>query len=285
MQRLGTVIDYIHERLGDKLNVDSLARVAGASKFHFHRQFTAEFGISVYRYVQLARLKRAAAKLAYRPLESILDIALGSGYDGPEAFSRAFKQVIGQTPSEFRAEPHWQQYRQALQPMDEMRKDHMKQQWQKHDVGIVQVPDTFVAMLEHRGDPARIGETIRRFIAWRKSVKLSPNTSATYNILFDDPNETPADEFRLGICAATQAPVAPNDVGVMHSVIPGGRCAVLRHIGSDHTLGDAVTYLYATWLPESGEQLRDFPVYCQRVTFFPDVPEHEAITDIFLPLT
>jgi AraC family transcriptional regulator len=83
----------------------------------------------------------------------------------------------------------------------------------------------------------------------------------------------------------TPAPVAPNEVGVVHSVIPGGRCAVLRHIGSDHTFGDAVRYLYAMWLPDSGEQLRDFPLYCQRVTFFPDVPEHEAVTDIFLPLT
>jgi DNA gyrase inhibitor GyrI len=43
-------------------------------------------------------------------------------------------------------------------------------------------------------------------------------------------------------------------------------------------------YLYATWLPASGEELRDFPLYLQRVRFFPDVPEHEAIVDVFLPL-
>jgi AraC family transcriptional regulator len=33
-----------------------------------------------------------------------------------------------------------------------------------------------------------------------------------------------------------------------------------------------------------GEALRDFPVFFQRVIFFPDVPEHEAVTDVFLPL-
>ena len=284
MQRLRSVIDHIHDRLSGKLTVDELAAVAGASKYHFHRQFTAEFGISVYRYVQLARLKRASSKLAYRPSESILDIALGCGYESPEAFSRAFKQVMGQTPTEFRIEPDWQQYRLALQPVDDMRKVHMEQQWQKHDVRIVEVPDIPIALLVHRGDPERIGDTVRRFIAWRKAVKLAPKVSATYNILFDDPSETPAEEFRLGICAATQAPVAPNDAGVTNSVIPGGRCAVLRHNGSDHTFGDALMYLYAVWLPESREQPRDFPLYCQRVTFFPDVPEHEAITDIFLPL-
>jgi AraC family transcriptional regulator len=37
-------------------------------------------------------------------------------------------------------------------------------------------------------------------------------------------------------------------------------------------------------LPASGEALPDFPLYCQRVSFVPMVAEHEAITDIFLPL-
>jgi AraC family transcriptional regulator len=38
------------------------------------------------------------------------------------------------------------------------------------------------------------------------------------------------------------------------------------------------------WLPDSGESPGDFPLFFQRITFFPDVPEHEAATDIFLPL-
>lgn len=43
-------------------------------------------------------------------------------------------------------------------------------------------------------------------------------------------------------------------------------------------------HLYASWLPGSGEELRDFPLFMQRLTFFPDVPDNEAITDIYLPL-
>ena len=43
-------------------------------------------------------------------------------------------------------------------------------------------------------------------------------------------------------------------------------------------------FLYREWLPDSGEELRDFPLYCERVSFFPDVPEREAITDLYLPL-
>ena len=34
----------------------------------------------------------------------------------------------------------------------------------------------------------------------------------------------------------------------------------------------------------SGEEARDFPIYCQRLSFFPEVPEHEAVAELFLPL-
>ena len=108
--------------------------------------------------------------------------------------------------------------------------------------------------------------------------------SATFNLLYDDPAETPPDEYRLDLCAATTRPVAENPFGVVEKTIPAGRCAVLRHVGSDDTLGAAVAYLYATWLPASGEEPRDFPLFLQRVRFFPDVPEHEAVIDVFLPL-
>lgn len=38
------------------------------------------------------------------------------------------------------------------------------------------------------------------------------------------------------------------------------------------------------WLPQSGEAPRDFPLFLERLTCFPDVPEHEAVVDIYLPL-
>ena len=55
-------------------------------------------------------------------------------------------------------------------------------------------------------------------------------------------------------------------------------------VGSSDDLEPAALFLYRDWLPASGEETRDFPLYCQRVSLFPNVPEHEAITDLFLPL-
>jgi AraC family transcriptional regulator len=151
-------------------------------------------------------------------------------------------------------------------------------------IHIVEFPATPVAILAHRGDPTLIGDTVRRFIAWRKTNHLPPKYSATFNILYDNPDTTPPADFRLDLCATTDRPVAPNDAGIVDGVIPAGRCAVLRLTGSSDALGPAIATLFGEWLPRSGEELRHAPVFAQRVRFFPDVPEHEAVTDIFLPL-
>lgn len=147
-------------------------------------------------------------------------------------------------------------------------------------VAIVELPAVTVAMMDHRGDPAAIGDTVARFVAWRRRVGLAPAVSATYNLLHTAPD---AADFRLTLCAATDRPVAAAD-GVADGIIPGGRWAVLRQVGGGHDLRDAVAFLLGQWLPASGEALRDFPVTVRRVSFFPDVPEDRAVTDILLPL-
>jgi AraC family transcriptional regulator len=151
-------------------------------------------------------------------------------------------------------------------------------------VRIVNFPDTRVAALEQRGDPRLLGNSIRTFIEWRKQNNLSPNVSATFNIAYDDPDETDPNAFRFDLCAAIERSIADNPFGIVEKTIPGGRCALLRHVGSEDHLAQSVRYLCLEWLPHSGEELRDFPLYFQRVSFFPDVPEHETVTDVYLPL-
>jgi AraC family transcriptional regulator len=284
--RFRRVLAHVDAHLDEPLPLEELAGVAAFSKFHFHRQFSALFGLGVGRYVQLVRLKRASYQLAFREGDRIIDVALGSGYESHEAFTRAFKKAVGQTPSEFRAAPEWESWHAVYQRLNELRSTHMKPAHRPNveDVEVVEFPLTRVAVLEHRGDPRRIGDTIRRFIDWRRQNGLSPSTSATFNLLYGDPATTPPDEFRLDLCAVITRPVAENAHGVVERTIPAGRCARLRHVGSDDTFGETFNFLYATWLSASGQEPRDFPLFLQRVRFFPDVPEHEAVTDVFLPL-
>lgn len=88
----------------------------------------------------------------------------------------------------------------------------------------------------------------------------------------------------IDLCVGTDRPVEANGEDIKAGVIPGGRCAVLRVVGYTDNLEPAALYLYRDWLPSSGEEARDFPIYCQRLSMFPEVPEHETTVDLFLPL-
>ncbi len=104
-RRINRVLNYIDKHLDEELTVDALSDVANFSKFHFHRQFSHHCGISLARYIQFMRLKRASYRLAFNPTAPIIDVALDSGFENPESFSRAFKAAFGQTPSAFRKTP------------------------------------------------------------------------------------------------------------------------------------------------------------------------------------
>lgn len=279
--RFRNVLAYIDANLHQDLSLEALSARAAFSKYHFHRQFAALFGIGVYRYVRLCRLKSASYQLAFYAHKSVIDIALASGYEGPEAFARAFKKTFGQTPSDFRKQPQWNPWYATHLQLKHSRMHCMKSS-QRHDsVSIVHVNDIKVAVLEHHGDPSLIGEAIRKFIQWRKENHLPRHSSATFNIFYNGPEDK---DHRLDLCAAIEQDVAPNELGIVTKIIPAGRCAMLRHVGSDDMLGASFNYLYSQWLPQSGEELRDFPLYMQRVKFFPDVAENAAVSDIYLPL-
>jgi AraC family transcriptional regulator len=282
--RMRRVLDYVDQHLDGDLDLETVSRVAAFSKFHFHRQFMATFGLSVHRYVQLARLKRASHQLASKDAHSVTEIAMEAGYDAPDAFARAFRRRFGQSPSSFRKSPDWAPWLAAFGPLDNARSKLMHITYTPDDVSIREVPPTPVAILEHRGDRATLGATIERFIAWRKAAGLSPETSSTFNIFRSERiPENPAD-YSMDLCIGTDRPIAPDDEIMKAGEIPGGRCAVLRVVGNTDNLEPAALYLYRNWLPASGEEARDFPIYCQRLSFFPEVPEHETVAELFLPL-
>jgi AraC family transcriptional regulator len=283
-QRFGRVLEFIESRSEQALSLDALSAVASFSRHHFHRQFSGFLGMSAHRYVQFMRMRRASWRLAFRDDLTVNDIALATGYETPEAFARAFRQFAGQTPSAFRECPDWSEWHSRFRPFTHLRQTAMNISTAPRIVRVVSFPATRVGLLEHRGSVMHLGNSIRAFIEWRKSNRLSPDRSATFNIAFSDPDDGRPEDFRFGLCAATDSPITANDAGVREMVIPAGRCALLRHLGSDDRLAESIRHLYATWLPSSGEETRDFPLFMQRVKFFPEVPDSDAVTDIYLPL-
>lgn len=58
-------------------------------------------------------------------------------------------------------------------------------------VETVDFKETKIAVLEHRGDPELLNDSVQKFIKWRKESGLSPvNSSNSYGLVYDDPNNT-----------------------------------------------------------------------------------------------
>src|SRR5512138_1283448 len=150
------------------------------------------------------------------------------------------------------------------------------------DVRIVEFPPTRVATLVHRGPPEREHETVRKLVEWRITNGLAPERHRAYGVHHNDPRTTPPEAYRVDLCISYDQDVAPNPQGVVSGWIPGGRCAVARHLGSREHVATAA-YLYEVWLPQSGEALRDFPIFFHYVNVGPQVQEREMITDVYLP--
>lgn len=278
VQRFARVFEYIDRHLDEPLSVEQLSRVAHFSKFHFHRQFSLYVGMGVLAYVRLLRLRQASYRLVFSRQERITDIALDAGFESLEAFSRAFRQAFGQSPSQFRKSPLWQPWSERFRLPPRERKERM-------EVTIVDFPRTQVAILLHRGAPERLNDSALKFIEWRKESGLSPvRTSRTFGVAYDDPDATEPERFRFDICGEVTEDVPENPQGVQNGVIPGGRCALVRHFGSHDRIGESIYPLYREWLPESDEELRDFPLFFHYLNLMPDVAEHELVTDIYLPL-
>ena len=278
-RRIVRVCQYVEQNLDKTLTLAQLSQVAAFSRYHFHRLFSAYTGVSLGRFVTLLKLRRASFRLAFESDKRVIDIALEAGFDSPEAFSRAFKRHFGQTPRHFRDSPEWPQWHSKYQfarPTSERQPMH---------ISIVDFTETPVALIEHHGSPEIVLKTAGKFIAWRQETGLSPiNSSRTFGVAHHDPSTVRPEEFRFDICGSIEGKVPENRFGVRAGVIPGGRCAVVRHRGSHDDMDGSIYYLYRDWLPESGEKLRDFPCFFQYLNFVHEVDECDLLTDIFLPI-
>lgn len=284
--RLMRVLDYIDAHLDQDLDLATLSQIAAFSKFHFHRQFAAALDVSVHRYVQLARMKRATHALAWDETQSVTDIAMDAGYEAPDAFARAFRQRLTQSPSSFRKSPDWSSWLSAFGPLDNARTKLMKITFDYDDITIREVPSTSVALLEHRGDRATLPQTLERFRSWCKARGLAPDTGRSSFMIFRSERE-PANpqDYSMDICVASDRPLNPGDAPMRADVIEGGRCAVLRYPGQSNNLEPAYQFLYRDWLPQSGEEARDFPAYVERKLMpIEGTQAHEVVVELHLPL-
>ena len=101
--RLKRVLDYIGDNLRDDLSLSQLASVVGMSPHYFAELFRKSTGQTPHQYVLLQRIERAKQRLR-DPDRSVIEVGLDAGFQNPSHFARAFRKLVGTSPSRFQAE-------------------------------------------------------------------------------------------------------------------------------------------------------------------------------------
>ena len=97
--------DLMDREYARPLDVAALARAALMSTAHFSRQFRAAYGESPYAYLMTRRVERAKALLRRGDL-SVTEVCLAVGCSSLGSFSARFTQLVGETPTAYRARDH-----------------------------------------------------------------------------------------------------------------------------------------------------------------------------------
>ena len=262
--RMHRVLEHIDRELDQQLELDTLARVANFSPFHFHRLFVAWFGETLGEYVRRRRLEVAAQRLIAQPRLPVLQVALSVGFGSTEAFARAFKNRFGKTPTAWRNAQV--SNRDQLKSKLDQAAVSAPANHGSMKVTIVDRQPTSVAYLRHVGP---YGKPLSDF--WTKTVAPWMETNGLYGrprygISRDDPGITSPQKLRYD--AAVEVPANFAGAGDHQmTVIPGGKYAVGTFKGTDKQVGEAWAWLLRDWLAGSGMQLDSRP-------FFEHYPVH-----------
>jgi transcriptional regulator GlxA family with amidase domain len=97
--------DLMDRAYAEPLDVPALARAALMSPAHFSRQFRAAYGETPYSYLMTRRIERAKALLRRGDM-SVTDVCMAVGCTSLGSFSSRFTEVVGETPTAYRARDH-----------------------------------------------------------------------------------------------------------------------------------------------------------------------------------
>jgi AraC-like DNA-binding protein len=105
LRRLRRARDRMDREYAQPLDVPDLAQTALMSSAHFSRRFREVYSETPYSYLLTRRIERAKALLRRGDL-SVTDVCIAVGWTSLGSFSARFTELVGETPSMYRARNH-----------------------------------------------------------------------------------------------------------------------------------------------------------------------------------
>ena len=288
-QAVQKAIDHIARNLDETLDLETLARDACLSPFHFHRIFRGMVGETPMELIRRLRLERAAFRLADRNHALVTEIALDAGYETHEAFTRAFRASYSTSPSAFLERQH-PRIELAATCSVHFSRDGAVPRFVPCDSGgktmnveIKEMPDLRVAAVRHTGPYNQIPVAFEQLGKIAGPAGLVQPGAAMLAIYHDDPETTAQDQLRseAGIVVPEDTRL-PNELVEEH--IPAGKYACTVHVGPYEELGDTWARFMGEWLPASGHRVgsgASFEIYRNTPM---TAPKDQLVTELYISI-
>lgn len=291
LRRIHKVQDYIEENLNNNFVLSELADIAGFSKYHFHRIFSAITNETLLQYITRIKLERAAFLILHHPDTNMTDIAYRFGFTDSAVFSRSFKSYYGVSPTEYRnqdskncKDPAQISYYTKSMINQNSRSGTMETK--ARNVEIISV-DMRVIYLRYTGTYQGLAVAMpgmmERLYGFAMSNNLvEPGKMKILSAYHDNPEMTDELQLRTSLCITIPNGVTiaeSSDIGIMEIT---GRYAVGHFELMQNEYATAWKYMFGEWLPSSGQKPRDtfpFEVYVSEPT-----PDSKQLVDIYLPV-
>lgn len=95
------LLDWIDNNLDSRLDIETVSKRAGYSKWHLQRIFKEHTGYPIAEYIRAQKLQKSMERLTHSD-EPILNVAIALGFDSQQSFNRSFKRQYGQAPRAWR---------------------------------------------------------------------------------------------------------------------------------------------------------------------------------------
>jgi AraC family transcriptional regulator len=242
---------YVEGHSRERMTLEDIANSCKVSAFHLTRAFAASTGLSLMRYVRARRLCEAARQLA-AGADDILGVALDAGYGSHEAFTRAFRDQLGLTPEQVRAQGHLNNIRfvEAIMlntaPVTELAPPRFE----------TADPMLVAGLVERYNCEATAGipDQWQRFTPYIGTIRARVGDAA-YGVFYHFDSESNFD-YMCGVAVASSTNL-PH--GLTSLQIPRQKYAVFAHKGHIAGIRATIKAIWSTWVPESGCQVAEAP--------------------------
>lgn len=271
LQSIYRVIYYIEQNYNDDLTLEELSKVAGFSKYHFHRIFKSIVGENLSDYIRRVRL--SSTTLKFKTNLNITQIAQTSGYETNASFSKAFKKHFRITPKEFSQNAKKKKGTEMLEPK------------------IVKLDDIEILYVRKTGEYQQAAQNAWEVLmpfAYENKIKYKKNLMGNEAMMFgighDNPHHTDVDKLRYDACISWDDKSVKPEGEIQSKIIDGGKYAMFLHKGAYTELINTYDGV-ANWIVESGIQVRDLPIIEKYLNRDPRRTKPEKLkTEIYVPI-